>query len=583
MLSVITNLSAQCNNLLVNGDASAGLTGWNFSTGTGTTWVTQNSAYGPAFVASYNWTTKYQVIDLYALGYTSQYLDQEPLVSFSQMFHGHATNYADKYYYKIELKNASNQLMDSYNYGTQSSPITTTSNWDTVAGNFSAYGTGLRYIRVECGGDDAEFWAGNYGTIIDNSVVSIAEVLNVGICSGSYSFNNQTLTSTGTYTGNFEGTYGCDSIVVLNLHVGPYNIDDTFNLCQGDTFFYDSQAYTSDTTLSGAFTSSFGCDSNISYEVNFIPLFDDTIWAGICPGEFYVFGGQSIFTPGTYIDVFTSQYGCDSNVVLELSANPAQYENHTDYMCDSTTYDFGGIPLTSPGTYFNVFTNTSGCDSIVNLTLLQSYSHNLEVAHTLCPDDTFYFGTQVITESGTYQETFFTQNGGCDSLVILDVTARELNLQVQVTPTQLKSLESEPGTNYQWLNCNEGFNPIVGANSNVFTPSYGGSYAVRISKSGLCIDTSNCKDFIPLGIADFQHNGLSVFPNPAEDEIIVEANVGQRFESVELRDMLGRIIWAQPNDQLNRIAIDLSALESGSYLLVVASNGQSFQEIVVKK
>jgi len=577
---VLGEVKAQCNNLLTNGDAGSGLTGWSFSTGSGSAWSIQNNTYGPAFVASYNWTTMNQTIDLYALGYTAQYLDQQPLVSFYQMFRGHSPNYGDKYYYKIELKNTSNQVMDSYTLGSQSSPITTTSAWDTVSGDFTGYGTGLRYIRVECGGDDAEYWAGNYGTIIDNSVVSLEQILNVGICSGTYSFNNQTLSTTGTYTGSFTGQYGCDSNIVLNLHVGPYNMDDTFNLCEGDTFFYNGQPYTTSTSLSGSFTSAAGCDSNISYTVNFIELFDDTIWAGICPGEGYPFGNQTLFTAGTYTDQFTSQYGCDSNVVLVLSQNPAQFEGHTDYMCENSTYLFGDTTLTSPGSYFRIFQNSSGCDSIVNLTLKQDQSHDTNIAINLCPNDTLFYGSQVIIETGTYQESFVTVRGGCDSIVSLDVTAIEIDLGVEILETELVADENETGTTYQWLDCSQDMAPIIAATGRTYVPNGGGRFAVAINKNN-CTDTSSCKTFWPLGMVDIDSPKVIVFPNPA-DEIINIQSSSDPIESIDIRDLTGRLVIRKSYKNQQRIELNISELSDGVYHIQLNAAGQRSELIFTK-
>jgi hypothetical protein len=165
---LITSLhesQSQCNNLLENGDASAGLTDWSFSSGAGQTWELQNHGFGDAFVSSYEWCTMEQTIDLIGLGFTAQYLDQSPPVSFSQMFKGRydfSGDSLDSYYYHIELLDTSSQIIDSLYFGSQGNPIITTNSWDTVYGGFFGYGPGLRYIRVECGGNDAEGWLGNY-------------------------------------------------------------------------------------------------------------------------------------------------------------------------------------------------------------------------------------------------------------------------------------------------------------------------------------------------------------------------------------------------------------------------------------
>lgn len=231
MMSAITNLSAQCNNLLVNGDASAGLTGWSFSNGSGTSWHNPNS--NSVFIASYEWSTMTQTIDLYNLGYTAEYLEQEPMISFSQMVECvHNINNSggityDNYYYKIQLKDTLNQVIDSYNYGSQSSPmyIYTTDGWDTISGGLTDYGAGLRYIYVECGGKDVPYWLGNYGPAFDNSTVTVANVTSVQQCGGSFSFDNQTLTTSGKYYAHFPEAFGCDSVEMLILQIDTIGID----------------------------------------------------------------------------------------------------------------------------------------------------------------------------------------------------------------------------------------------------------------------------------------------------------------------------------------------------------------------
>ncbi len=586
LLALMSTMSihafGQCNNVLTNGNASSGLTGWNFSSGTGTTWTVQNGTYGPAFVASYNWTTMNQTVDLWANGYSTSYLDnQQPEISYMQMYRGHTVNYADKYYYKIELRSATNQVIASYNLGSQTSPITTTSAWDTVAGSFTNYGSGVRYVRVECGGDDAEFWAGNYGTIVDNSVVSVANIINANICSGTYIFNGQVLSTSGQYNGNFTGQYGCDSNVILNLQVGPYNISDTFELCNGDTFYFDGSAYTSTSTLSGNFSSTAGCDSNVSYQVNFRDSYNDSINAGICPGEGYDFDGQMLFTPGSYSGAFTSQYGCDSLVALELVFNPVDFLQITDYLCPGGTYDFGGTPITAAGTYTGQFTNGYGCDSTVMLTLLQDQEYDIEEQVVLCEGESIFLGTQTITEAGTYSETFATSGGGCDSMVTLEVSVMDINTGVTIGETFLSSKDGQAGSTYQWLNCNQDMTVIAGATSQSYNPPLGGSYAVEVT-NGACVDTSACKKFTPVGLEELNRTSLSVYPNPANDFIQVVAAEEVRITAVQLTDMQGRIVLQKGMvSPQGKFGLDISSVADGSYVLSIQSlDGDWFQQVL---
>lgn len=187
------DLQAQCDtNLLVNGDASAGLTGWTVSLGGGYSWAIQNSSYGSpfgygdAFTASYEWCYMNQTIDLYALGYTAEYLNQEPDIIWSQMYkcfhnNGNGANiFYDEFYYIIKLRDTANQIIESQQYGSAAGSIKvfTYDDWDTLSGVLSNYGPGLQYIFVECHAKDAVGWAGHYGTVLDNSIVRFADTIS---------------------------------------------------------------------------------------------------------------------------------------------------------------------------------------------------------------------------------------------------------------------------------------------------------------------------------------------------------------------------------------------------------------------
>jgi len=237
LFSIYPNLSclAQCGNLLVNPGAESGLSGWNFSTGTGTDWAIQGSSFGSSsFVASYNWSTKNQTVDLVSLGYAESYLDSEPMVYVQEMFTGHTVNFADEYYFHVELRDSLGGVIASYDAGTQSSPLIADTSWQTVSNTFSSYGPGLRTIYMESGGNDAEFWAGYYGTKMDEAEISFATPVNVGV-------TNTSPTLTANATGAVYQWLDCDSAyaaiagatdqVFTSLVNGNYAVEVTENGC----------------------------------------------------------------------------------------------------------------------------------------------------------------------------------------------------------------------------------------------------------------------------------------------------------------------------------------------------------------
>jgi subtilisin-like proprotein convertase family protein len=246
------------------------------------------------------------------------------------------------------------------------------------------------------------------------------------ICQGaSYTFGTQTLTAAGTYTEVFTSIDGCDSIVILTLDVVvAFNETDAVTICQGDSYSFGTQTLTASGTYTELFTSQNGCDSTVVLTLTVVTAFNETDAASICQGASYVFGTQTLTTAGTYTELFTSLSGCDSTVVLTLSVNPTYNETDAATICQGDSYVFGTQTLTAGGTYTELFPSVDGCDSIVVLTLTVNPVYNGVDAATICQGTTYPFGTQTLTTAGTYTEVFSSVDG-CDSIVVLTLNVNQ--------------------------------------------------------------------------------------------------------------------------------------------------------------
>ena len=249
------------------------------------------------------------------------------------------------------------------------------------------------------------------------------ETASDNICQGtSYSFGTQTLTSAGTYTEVFSSAQGCDSTVVLTLDVSPtYNETSLATICSGDSYSFGTQTLTSSGTYTELFTSTEGCDSTVLLTLNVNPSYNETTSASFCQGNSYVFGTQTLTSGGTYTEVFTTSSGCDSTVVLTLTEISAYNETSSASICAGDSYSFGTQTLTAAGTYTELFTSTGGCDSTVVLTLNVNPLYNETAAASICQGDSYSFGTQTLTAAGTYTEVFASASG-CDSTVVLTLS-----------------------------------------------------------------------------------------------------------------------------------------------------------------
>ncbi|MFM7747884.1 MAG: hypothetical protein ACKO7X_08190, partial [Bacteroidota bacterium] len=92
-------------------------------------------------------------------------------------------------------------------------------------------------------------------------------------------------------------------------------------------------------------------------------------------------------------------------------------------ICQGQTYTFGSQTLTSSGTYNRTVTSANGCDSVITLTLTVNPNSSASIVEEICQGQTYSFGSQTLIASGTYNRTIPTANG-CDSLITLTLIVR---------------------------------------------------------------------------------------------------------------------------------------------------------------
>jgi hypothetical protein len=166
--------------LLQNGDASADFNGWNILANGGSGWAIED---GPAkscpgttgqrnFVTSYAWCKKAQTIDLLASGFSTEQLDEAPLLTVADWISSRS-DCAGLYRMYIELRDVNNSAIATFDSGDIIAPSTPdwVYKWERIAHQFASYGKGLRSIYFEHSGKDTKFWRGNYGSKMTGAVV----------------------------------------------------------------------------------------------------------------------------------------------------------------------------------------------------------------------------------------------------------------------------------------------------------------------------------------------------------------------------------------------------------------------------
>ena len=118
--------------------------------------------------------------------------------------------------------------------------------------------------------------------------------------------------------------------------------------------------------------------------------------------------------------------------------------------------------------------------------------------------------------------------------------------------------------NYQWVDCNNSFSPIAGANAQSFTPTTNGEYAVILSGNA-CADTSSCHIILGVSIDELADKlNIEVFPNPTTGIVHIQ-NTNRKTLTLEVLDITGRQVFTTKLNESDT-EINLSNFAGGIYL-----------------
>lgn len=270
---------------------------------------------------------------------------------------------------------------------------------------------------------------------------SLSEQLTVQIChGGSYWFNNQHITTAGTYQQLLQNASGCDSLVTLYLTVAPSLSEQlTAQICQGSSYWFNNQQIMTAGTYQQLVQNASGCDSLVTLALTVAPSLSEQLTVQICHGNSYQFGNQILSTAGVYQQNFQTQGGCDSLVTLSLEILPQIVTNLAAEICEGSSFAFGNLQISNPGIYQQTLTTAAGCDSLVVLELSVLPVVYQQISETICEGSTYQFGNQTLTNSGIYHLQLQTTNG-CDSLVTLALyvlPTETTNLTAQICPGEV--------------------------------------------------------------------------------------------------------------------------------------------------
>lgn len=149
--------------------------------------------------------------------------------------------------------------------------------------------------------------------------------------------------------------------------------------------------------------------------------------ASICEGESYALNGTLFTETGVYTQALPTSSGCDSLIILSLDVLPPIINIFEVSICPGETYLLNEQTYEAAGTYTQSFSSSNGCDSLVvlNLLIAEEFSTPLEVEIT--EGEVYVLNDITYAEPGIYLQQLSTING-CDSTLVLTLSLQDKNV-----------------------------------------------------------------------------------------------------------------------------------------------------------
>ena len=281
---------------------------------------------------------------------------------------------------------------------------------------------------------------------------------------------------------------------------------------------------------------------------------------------------KNVYTAGTFAqtidwDPGAPVYNTTSSGFFDAYIHKLSQCNNSLRVIDATSctgYTLNNITYNNPGQYYQVLTNSVGCDSIIELNLtISTIVNNLTVS--AC--GSYPWKGNQLTAPGIYRDTLRTING-CDSIVVLDLSVRQKpspQLGADRAICFPDTIVLSPGNFSQYLWSNN-------STSNTLTVTGIGTYWVNVTSNNGCVAADTIQ--IIMRSCSCYLNGLTrVYPNPFNSFLIIEKNQTDCVVRMNLYNAIGQLVMKDRiiNDGINDLRLDKFA--SGMYFYKLHSEG----------
>jgi hypothetical protein len=424
--------------------------------------------------------------------------------------------------------------------------------------------------------------AGNYADTVKSNIgcdtifrlfyttpyAAVTNAIAITTCKNKpYFFDGKNLTSSGFYRDTLISFRGCDSVVILNLTVNDTSSRTLkVDICAGQSYTLGSNVLTTSGFYHDTLVNSKNCDSFVYLTLEVHPVgfgFTDTL---ICSTSSIIFNGQTISTPGLYLDTLQTVFGCDSFVTWRVGYKYSSNFQFYQTICTNNPIMFQGKLVDTAGIYTDTLTNSIGCDSFLSM-IVTSYVPSASTRQvTICPNTSYKLYGKTYSDTGTYRDTIFN-DAGCDSLITLKIDMHPSNT-VNVIPLGDTLRTSLGFVRYQWY---RGAVAIPWDTTFRSIPRVKGVYSVVVTDQNNCKFASNKVSYGSTSIQSSVDGRILIYPVPADKVLTIElGNLSNEKIEILAMDIHGRLLQLPIIAESKQIyKMNIETLASGAYLLKV--------------